>query len=128
MNSQPHRTGRDETLWARARLDLVPAAIRGVFAGFRGDHLDSALDSETRSKMSRQLLGIHHITAIAGAPNRNIDFYTRVLGLRLVKLTVNFDDPGSYHLYYGDGHGNPGTILTFISWPGAARPYRQQPA
>jgi catechol 2,3-dioxygenase-like lactoylglutathione lyase family enzyme len=69
--------------------------------------------------MSRQLLGIHHITAIAGAPNRNIDFYTRVLGLRLVKLTVNFDDPGSYHLYYGDGHGNPGTILTFFAWPDA---------
>lgn len=69
--------------------------------------------------MNPKILGIHHITAIAGEPNRNIDFYTQVLGLRLVKLTVNFDDPGSYHLYYGDGHGNPGTILTFFAWPGA---------
>jgi len=65
--------------------------------------------------------GIHHITAIAGDPQQNIDFYTGVLGLRLVKLTVNFDDPEAYHLYYGDGHGRPGTILTFFSWPGAQR-------
>jgi glyoxalase family protein len=71
--------------------------------------------------MSRQILGIHHITAIAGDAERNIDFYTGVLGLRLVKITVNFDDPGSYHLYYGDGHGHPGTILTFFAWPGAHR-------
>jgi glyoxalase family protein len=67
------------------------------------------------------ILGIHHITAIAGDPQQNIDFYTGVLGLRLVKVTVNFDDPEAYHLYYGDGHGRPGTILTFFAWPGAAR-------
>lgn len=69
--------------------------------------------------MEKQLLGLHHVTAIAGEPQRNIDFYAGVLGLRLVKLTVNFDDPTTYHLYYGDGQGHPGTILTFLPWPGA---------
>ena len=69
--------------------------------------------------MTKAILGIHHITAIAGDPQRNIDFYTGLLGLRLVKVTVNFDDPSSYHFYYGDGQGNPGTILTFFAWPGA---------
>jgi glyoxalase family protein len=63
--------------------------------------------------------GLHHVTAIAGEPQPNIDFYTSVLGLRLVKLTVNFDDPTTYHIYYGDGQGHPGTILTFFPWPGA---------
>jgi len=60
--------------------------------------------------------GIHHVTAIAGPARRNLDFYTRVLGLRLVKKTVNFDDPGTYHLYFGDSHGSPGSILTFFPW------------
>ncbi len=69
--------------------------------------------------MSGELAGIHHITAIAGDPQRNLDFYTGLLGLRLVKLTVNFDDPESYHLYYGDALGRPGSILTFFAWPGA---------
>src|SRR3954463_5992232 len=64
--------------------------------------------------------GIHHITAISGAAERNLDFYTRVLGLRLVKKTVNFDDPGTWHLYYGDEQGTPGTILTFFPWAHAA--------
>jgi glyoxalase family protein len=64
--------------------------------------------------------GIHHVTAIAGSPQRNLDFYRRVLGLRLIKKTVNFDDPGSYHLYYGDDAGRPGTILTFFPWEQAA--------
>jgi glyoxalase family protein len=63
--------------------------------------------------------GIHHITAICGDPARNVAFYTDVLGLRMVKKTVNFDDPGTYHLYYGDGQGSPGTILTFFPWAGA---------
>ena len=71
--------------------------------------------------MNKQILGIHHVTAIAGDPQTNIDFYTNVLGLRLVKLTVNFDDPGTYHLYYGDGGGHPGTILTFFPWPDAPK-------
>ncbi len=69
----------------------------------------------------KSILGIHHITAIASDPQENVDFYTGVLGLRLVKVTVNFDDPEAYHLYYGDGHGRPGTILTFFAWPGARR-------
>ena len=67
------------------------------------------------------LLGIHHITAIAGNPQQNVEFYAGVLGLRLVKQTVNYDDPGTYHLYFGDTLGRPGTILTFFPWPGAPR-------
>ncbi len=63
--------------------------------------------------------GIHHVTAIAGDPQRNLDFYAKVLGLRLVKLTVNFDDPGTYHFYFGDEAGRPGSILTFFPWKGA---------
>ncbi|MBO0687863.1 MAG: ring-cleaving dioxygenase [Candidatus Dormibacteraeota bacterium] len=63
--------------------------------------------------------GIHHVTAICGDPQRNVDFYAGILGLRLVKKTVNFDDPTAYHLYYGDEVGTPGTILTFFAWPGA---------
>ena len=66
-------------------------------------------------------MSIHHVTAIAGDPQRNLDFYTGVLGLRLVKLTVNFDDPGSYHLYFGDELGHPGSILTFFPWPNGRR-------
>jgi catechol 2,3-dioxygenase-like lactoylglutathione lyase family enzyme len=65
--------------------------------------------------------GVHHVTAIAGEPQTNIYFYTGILGLRLVKLTVNFDDPTTYHLYYGDGQGHPGTIMTFFPWPGATK-------
>jgi glyoxalase family protein len=68
-----------------------------------------------------KLLGIHHITAIASDPQRNLDFYTQVLGLRLVKRTVNFDDPSAYHFYFGDRIGAPGTIITFFPWPGARR-------
>ncbi|WP_439599142.1 ring-cleaving dioxygenase [Falsiroseomonas sp.] len=64
--------------------------------------------------------GLHHVTAIAGRAQDNLDFYTRTLGLRLVKKTVNFDDPGAYHLYYGDAAGSPGTILTFFPWEHAA--------
>jgi glyoxalase family protein len=60
--------------------------------------------------------GLHHVTAIAGPARRNVDFYTRTVGLRLVKKTVNFDDPGTYHFYYGDETGQPGTILTFFPW------------
>src|SRR3978361_79599 len=68
----------------------------------------------------KSMSGIHHVTAISGNASRNVDFYTRTLGLRLVKRTVNFDDPGTYHLYYGDEQGAPGTILTFFSWEHAA--------
>jgi glyoxalase family protein len=68
--------------------------------------------------------GIHHITAIARNPQRNVDFYSGMLGLRLVKRTVNFDDPVTYHLYYGDSLGHPGTILTFFPWSDAPHGYR----
>ena len=64
-----------------------------------------------------KLAGIHHVTAIASDPAANAAFYTQILGLRLVKQTVNFDDPSTYHLYYGDDAGSPGTILTFFPWP-----------
>ncbi len=63
--------------------------------------------------------GLHHLTAIATDPQANIDFYAGLLGLRLVKKTVNFDDPSAYHLYYGDAAGSPGSIITFFYWPGA---------
>ena len=65
--------------------------------------------------------GIHHVTAIASDPQRNLDFYAGVLGLRLVKRTVNFDDPGTYHFYFGDESGTPGSILTFFPWPNSHR-------
>jgi len=67
------------------------------------------------------LHGIHHVTAITGDAQRNVDFYVGLLGLRLVKKTVNFDDPTSYHLYYGDELGRPGSVMTFFVWPGAPR-------
>ena len=65
--------------------------------------------------------GLHHLTAIASDPQRNLDFYAGTLGLRFIKQTVNFDDPGTYHLYYGDASGRPGSILTFFPWPTARR-------
>ncbi len=71
--------------------------------------------------MTQRISGIHHVTAITSDGQKNIDFYCGVLGLRLVKVTVNFDDPQSYHLYYGDEQGRPGTIMTFFVWPGAHR-------
>lgn len=64
--------------------------------------------------------GLHHVTAIATDPQRNADFYRGVLGLRLVKTTVNFDAPDVYHLYFGDESGAPGTLITFFPWPDAA--------
>ncbi len=67
--------------------------------------------------------GLHHITLVSANAQRTVDFYTRVLGLRLVKKTVNFDDPGAYHLYFGDELGRPGTAITFFEWPDAPRGY-----
>lgn len=64
----------------------------------------------------KKTAGIHHISAIVGHPQENVDFYAGVLGLRLIKKTVNFDDPGTYHLYFGDEGGKPGTIITFFPW------------
>jgi len=75
--------------------------------------------------MATMIKGIHHITAIAGDAKRNFDFYTKVLGLRFVKRTVNFDDPQTYHFYFGDRQGTPGTILTFFPWGSAVRQGRR---
>ena len=74
--------------------------------------------------MDSKIPGLHHVTAIASDPQRNLDFYVGLLGLRFVKRTVNFDDPGTYHFYFGDRRGTPGTILTFFPWPGARRGIR----
>jgi glyoxalase family protein len=73
--------------------------------------------------MENRILGLHHITAIAGNAQSNYNFYTKVLGQRLVKKTVNFDDPGTYHFYFGDEAGTPGTILTFFPWEGIGQGY-----
>jgi glyoxalase family protein len=67
------------------------------------------------------ILGLHHITLVCSDPQQTIDFYTNVLGQRLIKQTVNFDDPGSYHLYFGDETGSPGSAITFFAWPGAPK-------
>jgi len=71
--------------------------------------------------MTFRTAGIHHVTGIASDPQRNLDFYAGILGLRLVKRTVNFDDPTTYHFYFGNETGSPGTILTFFPWPHARR-------
>ena len=65
--------------------------------------------------------GLHHITLVCSNAQRTVDFYTQVLGQRFVKKTVNFDDPGSYHLYFGDELGHPGSVITFFEWPGAPK-------
>lgn len=73
--------------------------------------------------MEDRILGLHHITAIAGNAKRTLEFYTKILGLRLVKKTVNFDDPGTYHFYFGDEKGTPGSVLTFFPWEGIRQGY-----
>ena len=64
----------------------------------------------------KKTAGIHHITAIVGHPQENVDFYAGVLGMRMIKQTVNFDDPETYHLYFGNADGDPGTVITFFPW------------
>jgi glyoxalase family protein len=81
-------------------------------------------EKSSNSTNNKGIFGIHHVTAITGNPQRNIKFYVDNLGLRLVKLTVNQDDPSSYHLYYGDELGRPGTILTFFNWPNIPEGHR----
>jgi len=71
--------------------------------------------------MVKGVLGLHHVTAISSDPQKTLDFYTKILGLRLIKLTINYDDPGTYHVYFGDEIGHPGTVLTFFPWPGQPR-------
>lgn len=77
------------------------------------------MDEPTQTPDS--LAGLHHITAVSGPPKTNHDFHTGVLGLRLVKMTVNFDDPSTYHLYYGNQTGDPGSAITFFPWKHAAQ-------
>lgn len=69
--------------------------------------------------MSVPTRGVHHVSGISGRPQETIEFYYRVIGLRVVKRTVNYDDPRTYHLYFGDASGSPGSLLTFFPWPGA---------
>jgi len=71
--------------------------------------------------MVKGVLGLHHVTSISSDPQKTLDFYTKILGLRLIKLTVNYDDPTTYHVYFGDEIGHPGTVLTFFPWPGQPR-------
>lgn len=94
---------------------LKTAGNDKFFGLFRQPQIN--LTQKTRKRdMSKKTLGIHHVTAIAGDPQANVNFYVGVLGLRMVKKTVNFDDPFTYHLYYGNDAGEPGTILTFFPW------------
>ena len=72
--------------------------------------------------MARGVNGLHHITAIAGPAQENVDFYAGILGMHLVKRSVNQDDPGTYHLFYADAEGSPGTDLTFFPWTRQAPP------
>src|SRR5215207_1696387 len=103
---------------ARGRLQSLQSRKRG-FPPFAAGPAAPSLRHGRRTGSRRPPMsehGIHHVTAIAGDARRNRDFYTGTLGLRLVKKTVNFDDPGTYHLYFGDETGRPGTILTFFPW------------
>jgi glyoxalase family protein len=84
----------------------------------------NATEDNMTETIQSPIIGLHHVTAITASAQRNHDFYTRALGLRLVKRTVNFDDPGAWHLYYADGAGTPGTVMTFFAWPGG-KPGRQ---
>ena len=84
-------------------------------------NIEALLIMNTTTASTLRLTGLHHVTAIASDPRRNVDFYTRVLGLRLIKRTVNFDDPSTYHLYYGDSVGTPGSVMTFFPWAGLRR-------
>jgi glyoxalase family protein len=71
--------------------------------------------------MVDKIKGLHHITAVSGPPKQNYDFYTQVLGLRFTKKTINFDDPGTYHLYYGNYEATPGSSITFFPWEGVPK-------
>jgi glyoxalase family protein len=80
-------------------------------------------DHDRGKELMHQVKGLHHITAIAGPAQENLDFYAGVLGMRLVKKSVNQDDPGTYHLFYADAEGHPGTDLTFFPWAHMAEPH-----
>jgi glyoxalase family protein len=126
---EPGRCGRRRAAagcWLSPRAPawlFVGGSLRRLSWGGRGTILQADLPNTNDRRRRRQghaMRGIHHVTAIAGRPDQNLAFYTRILGLRLVKKTVNFDDPGTYHFYYGNEAGSPGTILTFFPWEHAA--------
>src|SRR6266853_1045539 len=104
---------------AMESLSLRPMAL--IQTGPDASKPSTGVHQHPGGVVVREIPGIHHITAIAGDPQRNVDFYVGAVGLRMVKRTVNFDDPGTYHLYYGDESGRPGSLLTFFPWPGAPR-------
>src|SRR5215467_12990927 len=104
---------------ARQAPSLGSLAIPPATSGGYYEHLIARAITRCYVGPMASLHGIHHVTAITGDAQRNVDFYVGLLGLRLVKKTVNFDDPGSYHLYYGDELGRPGSVMTFFVWPGA---------
>src|SRR5438034_4670765 len=95
-----------------------------VSSGRIPNHLlqETTLDLKLYGRIMREVNGIHHITAISGPAQENLDFYAGVLGMRLVKKSVNQDDPGTYHLFYADAEGRPGTDLTFFPWGHLAPP------
>jgi len=93
---------------------------KGPLPDWRGPAGAPKLAASEATVMAKSA-GIHHITGIAGEPRRHVAFYTRTLGLRMVKKTVNFDDPGTWHLYYGNETGAPGTALTFFIWDAMAK-------
>jgi glyoxalase family protein len=107
-----------------ARLATVLMTSTVYLGG--GEVAGYGLDDRKGKTMDQNIPGLHHVTAICGAPRANVEFYRDMLGQHLIKKTVNFDDPGTYHLYYGDAAGNPGTILTFFPFvnagPGRAGP------
>ena len=105
-----------------ARCKRLPLFKRGKFTDLLNRSAASLIIRARKDlSMPSPVVGLHHVTAIASNPQPNLDFYTGMMGLRFVKRTVNFDDPGSYHLYFGDDGGAPGTILTFFPWPSASR-------
>ena len=112
MDERPHRTS------SPADPTLTPDWRRRVSRSTLGPEPDSTSDREVAAMTQVTPHGLHHVTAIATDPQANVDFYTRALGLRLVKQTVNFDAPETYHLYYGDERGTPSSLLTFFPWPG----------
>src|SRR4029453_12103745 len=107
---------------------ISPGKSKSSWAGYAASwdarspaRAERAAIMDSGGHMAPTAQGIHHITAIAGDPQRNLDFYAGFLGLRLVKRTVNFDDPGTYHFYFGDEIGRPGSLLTFFPWAGPFR-------
>src|SRR6186713_3071375 len=99
--------------------DTVPAATtRDAGAPDAGARVGSSPSRRRRQDIMtmQSITGLHHVTAIAGPAQENLDFYAGILGMRLVKKSVNQDDPGTYHLFYADAEGHPGTDLTFFPW------------